>query len=55
MQLRVIFHKAVKKKKLKVWKFQSHRLNYFSAIKETVNWSASGEEVSFKFVLLLSL
>ena len=36
MQLRLIICKTVNKNKLKVWKFLSHRLSGFSAVKETV-------------------
>ena len=36
MLLHSIFHKSVNRNKLKVCKFQSHRLISFSAIKETV-------------------
>ena len=36
MQLHSIFHKVVIRNKLKVLKFQSHRLSSFSAIKKTV-------------------
>ena len=50
MQLRLIFHKAVNKNKLKVWKFQSHNLSSFSAINETVTGVGG-----VKFVLFFSL
>ena len=36
MQLSLIFHKKVNRNKLKVRKFQSHRLSSFSAIKKIV-------------------
>ena len=36
MQLHSIFHKVVIKNKVKVLKFQRHRLSSFSAIKKTV-------------------
>ena len=52
MQLGLIFHQTGNKKKLKVWKFQSHSLNSFSAIKKTVTGM---ERRGSKFVLFLSL
>ena len=36
MQLRLVFHKAINKNKLNVWKFRNHRLSSFSAINKTV-------------------
>ena len=47
----ILFHNTVNRKKLKAWKFQSHRLTSFSAIKGSVNWV----EAVMKFVLFLSL
>ena len=47
----ILFRNTVNRKKLKAWKFQSHRLISFSAIKGTVN----GVEAVIKFVLFLSL
>ena len=48
MQLRSVFHKTVKRNKLKVWKFQSHGLSSFSAInKKTVTEVEGGEVISF--------
>ena len=47
----ILFRNTVNRKKLKAWKFQSHRLTSFSAIKGTVNWV----EAVMKFVLFLSL
>ena len=47
----ILFRNTVNRKKLKAWKFQSHRLTSFPAIKGTVNWV----ETVMKFVLFLSL
>ena len=47
----ILFRNTVNRKKLKAWKFQSHRLTSFPAIKGTVNWV----EAVMKFVLFLSL
>ena len=52
MQLHQMFHKTVNKNKLKVSKFQSHRISSFSAIKRTVTGVEGG---GVKFVLFLSL
>ena len=50
IQLYLMFHKTVNKNKLEVWKFQSHSLSSFWAIKKMVNWSGRGERVcSFCF------
>ena len=47
-KLCLIFHRAVNKNKLKAWKFQSHRLSSFLAIKEIVTRVEGG---AGKFVL----
>ena len=52
MQLRLIFYKTVKKRKLKAWKFKSHKLSKFSTIMKTITGAEGG---GGKFVLFLSL
>ena len=52
MQLRLICHKIVNKKKLKAWKFQSYRLSSFSAITKTVT-GVEGKRGSVRFVLII--
>ena len=58
MQLHLILYKTVKKNKLKIWKFQSHRVSSFSAIKKMVTrvgGERGGGGEGSKFVLFLSL
>ena len=55
MQLRSSFHKKGNRKKLKVLKFQSHRVSSFSAIKKTaIGVEERGGGNSFLFLSLFS-
>ena len=54
VELRLIFHKTINKNNLKVWKFQSHKLNNFSANKKTVT-SVKGGGMGLFLSLFLSV
>ena len=55
VELRLIFHKTINKNNLKVWKFQSHKLNNFSANKKTVTSVKGGGGMGLFLSLFLSV